>query len=288
MTSRLLNTNLQLRRLSLMLVLVAAQLGLLAIVATSADATAARWYLRNSNSAGAANITFNYGNWGGTMSPVAGDWNNDGVDSIGMFDTAGGSPANWYLRNSNSAGAHDIFREYGRADGRPVVGNWKCEGDQTNVYKDGAWYLRRANGNTEVQHLGSSTSNPVLGDPVFYNPYGDYCDTPAVQNPATGHWTWHVRPFGDWWWYFYYGSPGDVPLMGDWNGDGDDTPGVYRSSTSTFYLAADIQGQAPGDGGNPGYYAQYSFIYGNPGWKPVAGDWNGDGIDTIGLVAPSP
>jgi hypothetical protein len=25
---------------------------------------------------------------------------------------------------------------------------------------------------------------------------------------------------------FYYGGPGDVALMGDWNGDGVDTPGL--------------------------------------------------------------
>ncbi|MFI2714707.1 hypothetical protein ACH495_31780, partial [Micromonospora sp. NPDC018662] len=31
-------------------------------------------------------------------------------------------------------------------------------------------------------------------------------------------------------------SPEDVPISGDWNGDGIDNVGVYRPSTSTFYL----------------------------------------------------
>ncbi len=29
--------------------------------------------------------------------------------------------------------------------------------------------------------------------------------------------------------------------------------------------------------------AEYSFLFGNPGDKPVVGDWDGDGIDEIGL-----
>ncbi|HEX9761503.1 MAG TPA: hypothetical protein VGA97_00250, partial [Acidimicrobiia bacterium] len=35
--------------------------------------------------------------------------------------------------------------------------------------------------------------------------------------------------------YFYtYGISGDRPLAGDWNGDGVDSPGVFRGGT--FYL----------------------------------------------------
>jgi len=270
-----------------MLVLVAAQLGLLALVAASADAvTAARWYLRNSNTSGVSNIAFNYGDWGGTMTPVVGDWDNNGTSTPGMFDTAGGSPANWHLRNFNSAGPANIFREYGLASGKPVIGNWKCEGDQTNVYKDGAWYLRQADGGTEVQNLGSASTNPLIGDSLYSSLEGYWCDRPAVQNPSNGYWTWDVASLTIW--NFYFGSAGDIPLMGDWDGDGLDSPGIYRPSNSTFHLSEDDT--------RTEYYplrtytTKYIAYYGNPGagWKPVAGDWNGDGIDTIGLVAPAP
>jgi len=35
---------------------------------------------------------------------------------------------------------------------------------------------------------------------------------------------------------FFFGNPGDQILAGDWDGDGDDTVGVYRSSTGRLYL----------------------------------------------------
>src|SRR3970282_1217033 len=35
---------------------------------------------------------------------------------------------------------------------------------------------------------------------------------------------------------FYYGNPSDYPFMGDWNGDGIDTPGLYRRSDGYVYL----------------------------------------------------
>ena len=274
MISRLPNSNL--RRLSLVLVLVAAQLAILALVAASADAvTAARWYLRNSNSAGVSDIAFNYGDWGGTMSPVAGDWDSNGTDTPGMFDTAGGSPANWHLRNFNSAGAANIFREYGLASAKPIVRDWNCEGAQTNVYKDGAWYLRRADGGTQVENFGGSAWVPAIG------PWATCTDDLIVFNPSTGQWKYLIDN-GLTELTYYYGSPGDIALIGDWDGNGSSEPGVYRPSTSQFHLAY---------GGESNWTrTRVIFAYGNPGagWKPVVGDWNGDGVDTIGLVAPTP
>ena len=29
---------------------------------------------------------------------------------------------------------------------------------------------------------------------------------------------------------FFYGNPGDYPFMGDWDCDGNETPGLYRQS----------------------------------------------------------
>ena len=72
---------------------------------------------------------------------------------------------------------------------------------------------------------------------------------------------------------FGYGQPGDIPVCGDWNGDGTQTPGVVRNGT--WYLVNALN--------RP--FADVSFGYGNPtGDIPVVGDWNGDHVDTAGVV----
>ncbi len=76
------------------------------------------------------------------------------------------------------------------------------------------------------------------------------------------------------------GVVGDVPIVGDWNGDGDDELGVYRPSTRQFLL--DQNGDCSlsfGAGGDVGC----RFV--NLDGVPIVGDWNGDGDDDIGLYS---
>ena len=72
---------------------------------------------------------------------------------------------------------------------------------------------------------------------------------------------------------FTYGQPGDFQLMGDWDGNGTDTPGVVRGST--WYLK--------NTNASPGT-ADVSFAYGFASDLAVAGDWDGDGVSTPGVV----
>ena len=51
--------------------------------------------------------------------PVVGDWDANGTDTVG-FKT-GTTPATWFLRNTNSAGAADISFDFGSANDLPVV-----------------------------------------------------------------------------------------------------------------------------------------------------------------------
>lgn len=113
---------------------------------------------------------------------------------------------------------------------------------------------------------------------------------------------------------FTYGNRGDVPVVGDWDGDGSQTFGVFRAGmwylsnklggvadvARSYGLAGDrpIVGDWNGDGiqtigvqrgtqfllsdSNTSPRATYAFSYGNPGDTPVVGDWDNDGFDTIG------
>jgi hypothetical protein len=71
---------------------------------------------------------------------------------------------------------------------------------------------------------------------------------------------------------FAYGSANDLPLMGDWDGDGDKTPGVVRGNT--WYL------RNSNSAGN----ADIVFKYGSVGDIPFAGDWDDDGDETPAVV----
>lgn len=69
-----------------------------------------------------------------------------------------------------------------------------------------------------------------------------------------------------------FGLPGDQPVMGDWNGDGTKTPGIFRNGTWVL----DVTGN--------GFDANDRVLqFGLPGDKAVAGDWNRNGIDTVGV-----
>jgi hypothetical protein len=97
----------------------------------------------------------------------------------------------------------------------------------------------------------------------------------ALQDPGTGMWTLRYPNGSDD--SFYYGIPADIPMMCDWNGDGVDTPGLYRSDEGYMYL------RNTNDLG----IADAKFFYGKPLDRPVCGDWNGDGTDTVGIYRPA-
>jgi hypothetical protein len=81
------------------------------------------FYLRNTNSAGVADVTFAYGPGGAGWLPLVGDWNNDGTDTVGLYNPATGT---FYLKNSNSTGVADITFAYGPGGAGliPLTGDW--------------------------------------------------------------------------------------------------------------------------------------------------------------------
>jgi SpoIID/LytB domain protein len=74
-----------------------------------------------------------------------------------------------------------------------------------------------------------------------------------------------------------FGAPGDQPFACDFNGDGTDSAGVYRSATATFYYRDSFAADAP----------LHAVRLGASGDRPVCGDWDGNGTDTVGVYRPS-
>ena len=72
-----------------------------------------------------------------------------------------------------------------------------------------------------------------------------------------------------------WGEPGDVPVCGDWNGDGYDEIGIYRDGI----WALDYNGNARWDGAT----TDKVYGFGDAGDIPVVGDWDGSGTSKIGI-----
>ena len=100
-------------------------------------------------------------------------------------------------------------------------------------------------------------------------------DTVGVVDETTG--MWFLRDGSGGTTSFYFGDPGDVPFVGDWDCDGVDTPGLYRQSDGFVYLRnTNTQG-----------VADVTFFFGNPSDVPLAGDFDGDGCDTVSIYRPT-
>ncbi|MFC6022164.1 hypothetical protein ACFP2T_39135 [Plantactinospora solaniradicis] len=168
--------------------------------------------------------------------PIAGDWNKDGVDNVGVFRP---SNSTWYLRDINSGDATTIFKfGHGASGDIPVAGDWNKDGvDTVGVFRpsNSTWYL--TDGTTSLDHEfvfghGASGDIPVAGD---WNKDG--IDTVGVFRPSNS--TWYLTDGTtslDHEFVFGHGASGDIPVPGDWNKDNTDTPGVRRPGNNTVYL----------------------------------------------------
>jgi hypothetical protein len=109
-----------------------------------------------------------------------------------------------------------------------------------------------------------------------------YCEGSSVGVFRNGNWyldangsrTWDAGdvtiPLGT------FGIQNDIPITGDWNGDGITNIGVFRNGA--WYLDQDgSRSWGPGDVTIP------AGAFGNPNDIPITGDWNGDGITNIGV-----
>ena len=67
-----------------------------------------------------------------------------------------------------------------------------------------------------------------------------------------------------------FGDPSDVPVAGDYNGDGVEDIAVFRPSTGTWFVRN-----------------MFTAQFGDPGDVPVPGDFNGDGVTDVAVYRPS-
>jgi hypothetical protein len=225
--------------------------------------------LSNSNLSPFADITFGFGVSGDV--PVTGDFNGDGVNTIGIYKLATGQ---FQLRNSNSEGAPDNTFSFGGGNQTPIFGDWNGDGrDTVGVYNSATsvFFLRNNNNGggadiTESFGAGGIGLIPVVGDWD-----GDGDDTVGVYNPSTREFflrNSNTNGGADLTFVFGSGST-PRPLAGDWDGDGVDTIGVaVRGFTSTLVFNLRNENSA----GSADIVENFGFL----GQVPLAGNWDGN------------
>ncbi len=168
--------------------------------------------------------------------PIVGDWDGDGDDEIGVHRNVGG--AGYFIQDYNDNGywdGGDRYFVFGDATDTPIIGDWDGDGDDD---------------------IGS---HRAVGDAGYF--IQDY--------NGNGYWDGGDR-------FFVFGYDDDTPIIGDWDGDGDDEIGVHRVAGAAGQFIQDYNGNGYWDGGD-----RY-FTFGDATDTPIIGDWDGDGDDEIG------
>ena len=211
-----------------------------------------QWILRTDDSPSAEIIRVNWAL--STDVAITGDWNGDGIDTIGVR-----RGRQWILSNSNTEPSVDIRVNWGMDTDIPVVGDWNGDGiDTLGLRRGRQWILSNSNEAPSVAirvNWGMDTDIPVVGD---WN--GDGKDTLGLRrgrqwilsNSNTAPVAYHR---------FHYGLTTDEPITDDWNDDTIDTIGVHRGRE---WILRNSNSAGPAD---------YRFNYGMSTDEPVTGHW---------------
>lgn len=249
--------------------------------------------------------------------PIAGDFNGDGVDDVGVF-----KDGYWMIDiNRNSQWDNDdLMVRLGESGDRPIVGDWDGDGkDDVGIYGP-IWEMdreaiAREHGlpnpdnppNTPPKNIPLGYEDADIGTRVmmktsFGNPRADVVDHvfglgDGEEIPLAGDWNgngirsigtfqggvWQLDINGDGKFndnelIVNYGRSGDLPVVGDFDGNGVEEIAVYRSGLWII----DSNGNHEIDA------ADQTFEMGGTQDQPIVGDWDGDGIDEPGLYTESP
>lgn len=221
-----------------------------------------RFLLRNYNTTGFANIDFYYGATDDL--PVAGNWNGDGIDTIGIYRP---STSQFFLRNSNTPGAPNISITFGNPGDVPVIGDWDGNGvDGVGVYRPSTGELLLRNNLSTgfadfAMIFGNPSDKPVAGDWD-----GNGTDSVGIFRASNGlfyltNQVCNCVPTANY--IFALGIGTDVPIAGDWDSDGKDSVGVYRPLNGVVYLRNALSTGS----------ADVDIIYGIASDKPLSGVW---------------
>jgi serine-aspartate repeat-containing protein C/D/E len=198
---------------------------------------------------------------------LAGDFNGDGRDEIALF-----KDGEWLI-DINGNGVWDdgdMWINLGEKGDRPLVGDWDGDGkDDVGIYGN-SW---TANEDILLNEPGiPDATNQHLTKPKNLPPPKGSVRERLMQRSVDG------TPRSDEVDHvFRYGTENDTPVVGDLNGDGISTVGLFNGGLWSL--------DTNGDGRFTEHDSYHEF--GEAGDIPVIGDFDGDGIDEIAVVRGS-
>jgi PKD repeat protein len=157
---------------------------------------------------------------------------------------------------------------------------------KTGVYRNGIWYLDYNGNGVWDGPIDDRTYN--FGGPGNVSVVGDWNGDGKTEIGVTNGVDWYLDTNGNGKWdgtgtggdqHGYFGIAGYTPIVGDWNGDHKTEIGVTNGLD--WYL--DTNGNGVWDGTGPGG-DQHGYFGIPPSYKPITGDWNGDGRTEIGVT----
>lgn len=201
--------------------------------------------------------------------PVTGDFDGDGQAEVGVFYNG-----LWFIDlNGNGIWDEgDLWARLGKEGDRPVTGDWDGDGKTDigifgPVWPGDARAVASEPGLPDAQNVSTGTPKNLPPAPERASA-GSRVMRRTAAGPVRSDLIDHV---------FEYGDSDDMPIAGDWNGDGVANIGLFRDGT--WYLDVDGNGRWSEDADI------YIERFGQAGDIPVVGDFNGDGIDEIGVFS---
>ena len=197
--------------------------------------------------------------------PFSGDFNGDGLDEIGVF-----IDGEWFI-DLNGNGVFDqgdLWARLGKRLDLPVTGDWDGDGKVDIGIFGREWFgdeftIQNEPGLPDAENHTDDAKKNIPpqdkdsdGEPIalkrkrlLQHRHGGRVRADVVD---------HV---------FRFGHKDDLPVTGDWNGDGITTIGVFRKGT--WHLDVDGNGR----------WSEFDrkIEFGNQGDIPLVGDFDGDG-----------
>jgi hypothetical protein len=177
--------------------------------------------------------------------PIVGDFDGDGKADPGIWRASQGV---WIIPKSSTNYTGYVFSQWGQLGDSPVIGDFDMDGKaDIGFYRDGLWGVLKSSqnyslGSAQFFSWGGAGLQPIAGDfdgdgkadiGYIVPPSGGQSAAYSILQSSTGY---SFLP-GDVL-FVPAGFPvlGDTPVIGRFDGDAKDDPGIWRESQGVWIL----------------------------------------------------